>query len=809
MRDLSPPILEYLRTLIVDNRLLAYLQIDKGGCLSNWGGNPAAYGMTGLRKGLPVGEQVIFLEGLLPLQDSPLLLPCVETGSGLFADIHIFSGEDGNWVLLLDATPEELQRRLFHQKANDLSLRYEQQSKILKQYTYGAAHEPLLVSLLTAFNMVLIERQEKGSFRLLGSLPEWFFRLYPDAASRQEDLRPGERFLVLENFIVDAEQFWQEHRAGRLRSGLWIETDWSGNECSLEASAVCVQERKILLIELLDVAFAEKQALIQKARERSLQHHYLETRLQKLLNQLCVGIFRSTLDGKLLEANPAFLRMLNLSSAQKTQTQDLLDLCGQLEDGTQVPNRPPQSQSLQRRELQLRRADDSLLWVSLTATRSLTATGETVVDGLVEDITERKRAEEARKGEAKVAEALSRMGWEMMALLDTPTILNRLCQLTTEVLGCDVSHVFLWQPEEDVFIPMSGYGDLPEEWETLRLSKIPRARVMGLFSHLDSEDVVQQTLSTHQDLLVAELQKQFNTAAGLYIALRRGSERTIIGCLSASYRDRSEHFTPQQERIARGIAQLASMAFQNARLVEELERANRLKEEFLAMFSHELRTPLSVIMGYNDLLRDGTFGSLTTEQTEILQRVNKNAQELFTLITTILDLSRLQVGQFPLDFTDISLPNLLREIETETQDWFEKSGLHAVWNVAPEPLLVNTDPVKLKIVIKNLIHNAVKFTKQGSITVDVHPCTGGVELCVSDTGIGIAPEMLLIIFEPFRQADSSASRHYGGLGLGLHIVRQFLELLGGTITVESKVGHGSTFRVLIPSSKPSERDTSE
>jgi signal transduction histidine kinase len=227
------------------------------------------------------------------------------------------------------------------------------------------------------------------------------------------------------------------------------------------------------------------------------------------------------------------------------------------------------------------------------------------------------------------------------------------------------------------------------------------------------------------------------------------------------------------------------------------------------MFSHELRTPLQVILGYNDLLLDGMCGSLTDEQTDILRRVDQNAQELFTLIATILDLSRLQVGQSPLDFTDISLPNLLREIETETQDWFEKPGLHAVWNIAPEPLLVHTDPLKLKIVIKNLIHNAVKFTRQGSITVDVHPRTGGVEICVSDTGIGIAPEMLLIIFEPFRQADSSTSRRYGGLGLGLHIVRQLLELLGGTITVESKVGHGSTFRVLIPPSKPSEHDRSE
>jgi PAS domain S-box-containing protein len=652
-----------------------------------------------------------------------------------------------------------------------------------------------------------MERQEKGSFRLFGSPPEWFFRLYPDAAARQEDLRPGERFLVLENFLVDAEQFWRECRAGRLRSGLWIETNWSGgDDCSLEASAVCVRGRKILLLELLDVVFAEKQHLIQTARELSLQHYYLETRLQKLLNQLCVGVFRSTPDGRLLEANPAFLRMLNLGSAQKTQTPDLHQLCDHLEDGTQVPNQPQQSRPFQRRELQLRRADDSPLWVSLTAARSTTAVGEIVIDGLIEDITERKRAEEARKEEAAVVEALSRVGWEMITLLDTPAILNRLCQLTTEALGCDASHTFLWQPEEDIFVPISGYGDLPEEWEKLRLLKVPRAKFMGLFSRLDREDVVQQTPSTHQDPLVAELQEHFRTTAGLYAVLRRG--KTIIGCLSAGYRGRSKHFTPHQERIVRGIAQLASMALQNARLVEELERANRLKDEFLAVTSHELRTPLGIIMGYNDLLLDGTFGSLTAEQTDILRRVDKNAQELFSLITTILDLSRLQRGQLPLDFSDISLTNLLKEIETETRDWFKKPGLHAVWNIAPEPLFVRTDPSKLKIVIKNLIHNAVKFTEQGSITMDVRPGKGGVEICVSDTGIGIALEALPIIFEPFRQADSSTSRRYGGLGLGLNIVCHLLELLGGTITVESKVGYGTTFRVLIPS-KPSEPDTSE
>src|ERR1043166_4235218 len=115
-------------------------------------------------------------------------------------------------------------------------------------------------------------------------------------------------------------------------------------------------------------------------------------------------------------------------------------------------------------------------------------------------------------------------------------------------------------------------------------------------------------------------------------------------------------------------------------------------------------------MGYSDLLLDGTFGALTEEQTDNMWRLDKKAEELFALITAILDLNRLQRGQLPLDFTNVSLPNLLREIETETQDWFKKPNLQVVWNIAPEPLLMRTDSLKLKIVIKNLIHNAVKFT---------------------------------------------------------------------------------------------------
>ena len=281
----------------------------------------------------------------------------------------------------------------------------------------------------------------------------------------------------------------------------------------------------------------------------------------------------------------------------------------------------------------------------------------------------------------------------------------------------------------------------------------------------------------------------------LYLALRRGE--ALIGVLSAGYRTRSEPFTARQERVAHGIAQLASMALQNARLVEELEHANRLKDDFLAMFSHELRTPLNIILGYNDLLLGGMFGDLTTEQAEILRRVNKSAQGLTTLVAAILDLSRLEMRQLPLKLQEVNLATLVEEVKTETENQGGKEGLvHLARRSATAGL--RTDSLKLKIILKNLLNNALKFTERGSITLDVHPHADGVEITVADTGVGIAPDAMPIIFDAFRQADSSTTRHYSGVGLGLYIVRRFLDLLGGSITVESEVGRGSTFRLFLP-----------
>jgi hypothetical protein len=232
---------------------------------------------------------------------------------------------------------------------------------------------------------------------------------------------------------------------------------------------------------------------------------------------------------------------------------------------------------------------------------------------------------------------------------------------------------------------------------------------------------------------------------------------------------------------------------------EAAEAADREKSEFLAIMSHELRTPLNVILGYVDLLLTDEQASLGEEQRGFVRRIGKNARGLIDLINGVLDFNRLEAGRMPVEATEVHAPEFLKEIEGETQGLRELSGLTYIWRVEDgiPPLL--TDAGKLKVIIKNLLDNATKFTKAGSVTIAAAYQNGGVTISVTDTGIGIAPEQQTEIFEAFRKGDAQQpTARREGFGLGLHIVKRLLSLLEGTIEVESAVGRGSTFRVWLP-----------
>jgi signal transduction histidine kinase len=406
---------------------------------------------------------------------------------------------------------------------------------------------------------------------------------------------------------------------------------------------------------------------------------------------------------------------------------------------------------------------------------------------------------QSQQEESAVSTALAYVGRQLISFLNSPVLLDRLCQVTAEALRCDFSHTLLWTADENAFIPVSGFGDPSEQWELVRLLKVPRELLREQLIGFDGDRLPQIVLSD----AVPDFQLMRQYGITLYVPLRRGGE--IFGIQTAGYFDRREPFSGAQERIARGVAQMASLALDHARMVEELERANRLKSDFVATMSHELRTPLNAIIGYNDLLIDGVFGKLLPQQAESLQRAQRSAQELLHLINETLDLSRLDSGRMPVVIREVPIADLVGSLDFETRDMrADKPDVRFACTVSRHLPVLYSDPVKLKLILKNLVLNALKFTDQGSVTVSVHPSGGGIEFCVEDTGVGIEPEALEAIFEPFRQLDSSVTRRYGGVGLGLYIVRRLLDLIGGTVAVSSHVGQGTSFRVWIPSRRPME-----
>jgi len=233
---------------------------------------------------------------------------------------------------------------------------------------------------------------------------------------------------------------------------------------------------------------------------------------------------------------------------------------------------------------------------------------------------------------------------------------------------------------------------------------------------------------------------------------------------------------------------------------EELQEANRLKTHFLARVSHELRTPLNAIIGYTDMNLAGFYGELNAAQRDGLERVKRNSHQLLCLINDVLDLSRIEAEVLELQESVLSPKALVLSVVTTVEPRAHEKGLTLSYKVAPDlpPALVG-DQVRLNQVLLNLVDNAVKFTSQGSIHVAAQTGAAGTwTLQVRDTGRGISERETLHIFEEFRQGEGAYGQESGGVGLGLAIAQGLVEAMGGTISVQSRLGAGSIFTVTLP-----------
>jgi PAS domain S-box-containing protein len=235
------------------------------------------------------------------------------------------------------------------------------------------------------------------------------------------------------------------------------------------------------------------------------------------------------------------------------------------------------------------------------------------------------------------------------------------------------------------------------------------------------------------------------------------------------------------------------------RAKEAAEESARAKGIFLATMSHELRTPMNGVLGCTQLLKDT---SLTDQQRELIETMHRSAEALLSLVNDILDFSKIEAGKMTLEVANVNLRALIRDVTTLTEGLAAHKGLTVSVDIATDvPEEFRGDPIRLRQILFNLVGNAIKFTKQGGVAITValmprlpeNTDTVMLEWSVRDTGIGLTPEQQAQLFRAYAQAEASTARRFGGTGLGLMICRQLVELMGGTISVSSRFGEGSTF----------------
>lgn len=259
-----------------------------------------------------------------------------------------------------------------------------------------------------------------------------------------------------------------------------------------------------------------------------------------------------------------------------------------------------------------------------------------------------------------------------------------------------------------------------------------------------------------------------------------------------------EHLKDENLRAEEAICRLRIAERNLKQAVEDAEKANAIKSDFLARMSHELRTPLNAIIGYSEMLAKELRDSEHQGFIGDAQRIRSAGQHLLTLINELLDLSKIEAGKTEIHLVDCPVRDLLEDVTDMIQPQVEENGNRLQLECDPAIDRIRTDPVRLRQILFNLLANAAKFTEQGEVSLTALPDNGDIVFRVADNGIGMTPEQTRRVFDSFAQADESIGQRFGGTGLGLSVSRGLSQLLGGDIRVSSKLGEGSVFTVRLP-----------
>jgi signal transduction histidine kinase len=443
---------------------------------------------------------------------------------------------------------------------------------------------------------------------------------------------------------------------------------------------------------------------------------------------------------------------------------------------------------------------------------------------------EQKIRVQSRDEVGRLGEAFNRMGeslrarWEIdrdiSSTLYLDAILQTICSHARALLKSDIAFVAPYDPVRGVATIVAGVG---HRGDTMRGVEIVPGQGAGGYvleagEPLMSPDYASDPRITHE---YDEMVGREGIVSSLVVPIPLKDK--TIGLLYVANRRRTTFTTGDQDVLSRLAAQ-AAVAIENARLYaqvrqyadeleakveartqelrvanRQLEAASQHKSEFLANMSHELRTPLNAIMGFSEVLLERMFGELNEKQAEFLQDVLSSGRHLLSLINDILDLSKVEAGRMELQLAPFDLSLAVGSAVSFIRERAARHGISLSLTDDDSLSTFVADERKVRQILLNLLSNAVKFTPDnGRIEVSARRVRDRAEISVSDTGIGIAPEDQEVVFEEFRQVGTQHMQKREGTGLGLALAKRFVELHGGTISVQSEVGKGSTFTFTLP-----------
>jgi PAS domain S-box-containing protein len=457
------------------------------------------------------------------------------------------------------------------------------------------------------------------------------------------------------------------------------------------------------------------------------------------------------------------------------------------------------------------RQDGTPVWVELTMSLVRPAApAEAYYIAVIEDIEERKRAEEALRGAVEVATAereraeraaaRTRRLQEATAALSAALVPARVADVVVSAsiaaVGATAGFVSVINEREDSLelLASRGYasGD-PQSW-----SRLPLGTPLAAVEAAKSGEPVWLESPEERAIRFPEAVRRFRTREyAAWAALPLIMEGRRIGVLGLSF-PMARTFSDDDRRYLLALAQQCAQALERARLYREAQAASEAKSGFMAVMSHELRTPLNAIIGYAELMLMGIPESIPARAADQVTRLRAAAEHLLGLIEEILTFSRLEAGREQVALARVPLSQIMQEVETVIAPLARERALGLEIRAEAADAEVETDPMKLRQVLINLLGNAVKFTDRGQVTCTIAAVGGQAVFTIRDTGVGIAPEHLSHIFEPFWQVEAHPARRISGTGLGLAVTQQLLDALGGSIAVESARGEGTTFRVTIP-----------